>query len=239
MASAAGTLIFTQQNLTIMNRTILIVLLAIVLPAIGFSQAYEGTIEYNKKKHAALVIEYPYPPDVVETAIVEKMEKLGYKGKEEKGLFNGDKGFRKFKNAYISEAHDRSNDYIIKVERRSKKQDDQSIVYMIMMNDDANVISALDASGMSKAKSFLNNLQPNVEASNLEFRIREQEDMIAKTEKKLRNLEGDKEDMEKKIKKLQEDIEQNVKDQETTQKDIEAQRKALEGLKMKRNPSSI
>lgn len=221
-----------------MNRTILIALLAL-LPVIAFSQAYEGSIEYNKKKHAALVIEYAYPPDVVEAAIIEKMDKLGYKGKEEKGLFNGDKGFRKFKNAHIAEVHDRSHDYVIKVERRSKKQDDKSIVYLIMLNDDANVLPELGASDMTKAKSFLNNLQPNVEASNLEFQIREQEDLIAKTEKKLRNLEGDKEDMEKKIRKLQEDIEQNVKDQETTQKDIEAQRKALETLKIKRNPSSI
>src|SRR5437870_1951181 len=91
------------------------------------AQAYEGTIEYKKKKHAAFVIEYPYPAEAVENAIDQKMEKLGYRGKEEKGLFNGDKGFKSYSHAYITDVSDDAIDYVIKVERKSKKQDDKSI----------------------------------------------------------------------------------------------------------------
>ncbi len=60
-------------------------------------QAYESTIEYNKKKQNAYVMEFPYSTEAVENAVVAKIEKMGYKGKEEKGLFNKDKGFIVFK----------------------------------------------------------------------------------------------------------------------------------------------
>jgi hypothetical protein len=206
----------------------------LLLPVMMFAQAYEGKVDYDKKKHDAFIIEYPYPPEAVENAIVAKMEKLGYSGKEEKGIFNKDKGFRKFKNAYITEIHDRGHDYIIKVEPKSKKQDDKSVVYMIMLKEDANAMAGMDASEISKAKSFLTGLLPHIEAANLELLIIAQEEVIAKAEKKLKNLQDDKIEMEDKIKKLQDNIATNVKDQESTTKDIENQRVQLENLKKKR-----
>ena len=42
-------------------------------------------IEYDKKKQQAFMIDYNYPPESVEAAIVQKMESMGYKAKEEKG----------------------------------------------------------------------------------------------------------------------------------------------------------
>ena len=48
------------------------------------AQAYEDKIEYNKEKQACIVMEYDFPPLAVENAVVAKMNKLGYKGKEEK-----------------------------------------------------------------------------------------------------------------------------------------------------------
>lgn len=210
------------------------ILVWLLLPAMAFSQAYEGRVEYDKKKHDAFIIEYAFPPEAVENAIVAKMEKMGYKSKEEKGIFNKDKGFRKFKDAYITEVHDRSHDYIIKVEAKSKKQDDRSVVYMIMLKEEANAVAGMTAADMTKAKSFLNNLLPHVEAANLELMILAQEEVIAKAEKKLKNLQDDKISMEDKIKKLQDSITDNVKTQEETTKDIENQRAALENLKKKR-----
>src|SRR5215510_10055820 len=90
------------------------------------AQAYEGTVEYKKKKRAAFIIEYPYPPDAVENAIDQKMEKLGYRAKEERGLFNGDKGFKTYSHAYLTDISDDAIDYVIKVERKSKREDDKS-----------------------------------------------------------------------------------------------------------------
>jgi len=212
----------------------ILLLFTISITSCVFSQAYEGTVEYDKKKQAAFVIEYHYSAEAVENAILQKMEKLGYKGKEEKGLFNKDKGFHVFKNAYITEISSNSMDYMIKVEQKSRKAKDESVVYLIINKDGENAMAKFDAYDVKQAKEFLNNLEPEVVAADLELQIKDQEDMVAKAEKKFRNLQSDKKDMEDKIKKLQDDIQKNIKDQDNTQKDIENQRQILENLKLKR-----
>jgi hypothetical protein len=217
-----------------MNKMLFILCIALFMSFTGSAQAYEGKIEYNKKKQTAFVIDFPYSPEAVENAFVQKMEKLGYRGKEEKGIFNKDKGFRVFRNAFITDISDKKFDYIINVERKSRKEKDEAVLYLLVMFGDENAISRFDAADMSRGKEFLNRLMPDVEAANLELEIKAQEDVVTKAEKKLRGLENDKSDMESKIKKLQKDIEDNIKDQEKTQKDIEDQKEALESLKLKR-----
>ena len=208
--------------------------LLFTVPSFILAQAYEGSIEYDKKKQQAFVIEYPFGPEAVENAVIEKMEQLGYKAKEEKGLFNNDKGFRRYKNAYITEIDEKSHDYILKVERKSKRDSDRSLIYLIMMKDNVNSMNSMDAEGITRAKNFLNNLLPGVEASQLELDIKSQEDVVAKAEKKLKRLQDDKKDMEDKIRKLQDDIRTNERDQENTQKDIINQKLNLENLRNKR-----
>lgn len=198
------------------------------------AQAYEGTIEYDKKKHRAIIAEYPFPPEVVEEAIVTRLEKSGHKSKEEKGLFNSDKGAKVYKNEYIDEIHGDRMDYVIKVERKSKKESDRSIVYMIMLKDGANHIEHLDAEGMSKAKSFLNDMEPHIESTHLEIKIRGQQDVITKAEKKMKKLQDDKLKMEEQIQKLQSSLEENAKQQEEAAKDMELQQQSMENLKAKR-----
>jgi hypothetical protein len=205
-----------------------------LLMATGFAQAYEGSIEYNKQKQEAFVIDYSYPAEAVENAIVQKMAKMGYKGKEEKGMFNKDKGFIIYKAAYITDISSSSMDYIIKVEQKSRKEKDASVLYLIINKNNANAMKEFDANDVGRAKDFLNKLLPDVEAANLELQIEAQEEAVAKAEKKLKTLQSDKDDMEKKIKKLQDDIKDNLKNQENTQRDIENQKQALEALKAKR-----
>lgn len=202
--------------------------------AFASAQTYESTTDYDKKKQAAFAIDYDYPQEAVENAIVGKMDKLGYSGKEEKGLFNRDKGARVYKNASIQEISDRNLDYIIKVERKSRKDNDKSTLYLVVLKDGENIRSTMSSSEAEHVQSFLNNLLPDVEAADLELQIKTQEDVVVKAEKKLKNLQSDKEDLENKIKKLQDDIQKNLKDQDTSQKDIEIQKKALEDLKSRR-----
>jgi hypothetical protein len=199
-----------------------------------FSQAYEGSIEFDKKKQQAFMIDYNYPPESVEAAIVQKMESMGYKAKEEKGLFNKDKGFLVFKSAFIPDISASSMDYIVKVERKSRREKDESVVYMIIMKDGNNAKDGFQAENVGSAKRFLNDLLPNVEASHLEFQIRAQEEVVVKAEKKLKNLQDDKKDMEEKIRKLQGDIKTNEKNQVNTEQEIANQKTALEALKGKR-----
>lgn len=195
-----------------------------------FAQSYEGTIKYDKKTQRAIMIDYAFPPEAVENAIIEKMAKMGYKPKEEKGLFNSDKGFLVFKSAYVTDISDQAMDFIVKVERKSRKESDESTMYMIMSRGDQNAIESLGAEGVSRSKTFLNSLLPDVEAAHLEIQIKDQEDVLAKAEKKLKGLRDDQNDLEKKLR-------DNKKDQENTEKDIDAQRKTLETLQSKRRAS--
>jgi septal ring factor EnvC (AmiA/AmiB activator) len=80
---------------------------------------------------------------------------------------------------------------------------------------------------VERVKEFLRNLRPNIEAADLEIQIRNQEETIAKAEKKLNGLKSDKAELEKKLAT-------NIADQEATQKDIDNQRVTLEVLRGKR-----
>lgn len=173
------------------------------------------------------MIDYPYPPEAVENAIIKRMSKLGYKVKEEKGLFNKDKGFLIFRDAFVTEVNDERMDYIIKVESKSRKSKDESVMYMILQKDGNNAKSAFEALQVEKAKTFLSGLQPDVVAENLELDIKAQEDAVGKAEKKLRGLKEDQNDLEKKLRKNQED-------QKDTEREIEAKKQALDALKAKR-----
>lgn len=202
------------------------------------AQAYEDKIEYNKEKQACIVMEYNFPPEAVENAVVARMNKLGYKGKEEKGMFNKDKGFRVYKDAMIGDISPSRYNYIVNVDRKSRKESEDAVLYLIIMKDDGNALSRLNTEELGNAKSFLYNLLPDIEAAHLELQITAQEDVVSKAEKKLKTLQTDKDDMEKRIKKIQDDLKQNEKDQEKQTSEIENQRKALEALKSKRKGSA-
>ena len=160
-------------------------------------------------------------------AIVQKIEKMGFKAKEEKGMFNKDKGFIVFKNALIPEISDERMDYIVKTDRKSRREKDETTLYIIMQKDGENALSSMDAYNVGKAKGFANGLTPEIEEANLELQIKAQDNEVVKAEKKFRDLQDEKADLEKKLKKNTEDIEKQ-------QKYIETQRTALDGLKSKR-----
>ena len=194
-------------------------------------QAHEGTIEFNKGKQACIVMEYNYPPEAVENAMRAKLLKLGYGGKEEKGMFNKDKGFRVYKETTVGEISPNKYDYAINIERKSHKDADETIVSLVIFKDDANALSKLSSDELEKVKSFLNNLLPEVEASNLEILIGAQILSLEKADKKLKTLQDEN-------KKLQEALEKNIKDQEFQKKEIENQNRSLDALKGRRKTSA-
>lgn len=207
--------------------------LTLFLLGLGFTltifsqQAYESKVEYLKKTQETFAIDFPYPPSVVEAALVEKLEKMGYKAKESKG-------FRVYKGAIISQISSESMDYVFRVERKSRKEKDEAVVFMMVNKADANMMSLLDSDVKTQAKLFLNDMAPYMEAYNLEVEIKNQEEMVTKAEKKLSKLESDGDDLQKKLKKLESDIEENKKDQESQAKEIENQKQILEAMRGKR-----
>ena len=202
------------------------------------AQAHEGTVEYNKGKQACIVIEYNYPPEAVENAMRAKLLKLGYAGKEEKGMFNKDKGFRVYKETTIGEISPDKYDFVINIERKSHKEVDETKVSLIIFKGDVNALSKLSNEELGKVKSFLNNLLPEVESSHLEILIGTQILTVDKAEKKLKTLHDENVQIEHKIKKLQEELDKNIKEQEIQKKEIENQHKSLEALKGRRKGSA-
>lgn len=210
-----------------MRRFITTIIFVFILIQAGKGQSYEGTVDYQKKDEKAIIIEFPYPASVVEDAIVDKLEKMGFKKKESKG-------FLVYKNIVLADISTEPADYMIRVDKKSRKEKDESIVYLFMSRNDQNIISTSDEMVNSNTKSFLNRLSPEVEAYNLEVQIKDQDAIVTKAEKKLKDLRDDKDNMQKKIQKLQDDLEKNGKDQDSQQKEIDRQRQILEAMRGKR-----
>jgi hypothetical protein len=209
-----------------------------ILPllALGFFIKYaaaqeitEGKVDYQKKEQAALMVELPYKPEVVEDAIRDYLNKRGLKA-------SSSKGYQLFKGTRLDSLSGMDNDLYFKVERKSRKEKDASVVYMFVTKPNENPTQRLPAetSGLSSARSFLTSLIPSVDAHNLEVEISGQENEIKKAEKKYDKLIDDGNDMQKRLKKLQENIEDNKKDQEKQKLEIEKQRGILENLRSKR-----
>ena len=210
-----------------MKKFILFIVVYFLFGQVASSQAYDGKVEYQKKDEDALLIEIPYPPSIVEGAIVEKMERMGHKGKESKG-------FRTYKAISIGEISSDAMDYMIKVERKSRRDKDESVVYLVMKSSESNPISMSESNIKENAKSFLNKLTPVVEAYNLEQEILVQEEAVKKAEKRYNSLQDDLTDLEKRKKKLEDSIEDNKKDQDKQKNEIEKQKDVLEKMKGKR-----
>lgn len=210
-----------------MRRAFLLFSLAVMVATFAGAQAYEDKIQYDKDKQAAVAVEYSFREEALENAFIEKMKKMGYKPKEEKGFLNRDKGFLVFKNAHVPEISRDKLDYVIKVEKKSKKATDESVLYLVILNNEVNVIATMSNADIARTKKFLNNLLPDVEAADLELQIRDQEQSLADAEKKLRTLQAEKEVLDTKLT-------ENVKTQEETAKEIESRKLSVETLKGKR-----
>ena len=193
-----------------------------------FAQARYVFIDFKDAKKPAVQNEFSYPENTVSKAIDDKMQKFGYKGKDSKG-------FTIYKGVALTELGTETYDVYFKVDRKSRKEKDMSAVTMLVSRGNENFITeADDLQTINNAKSFLNNLIPNVQAFDLEQQIAAQEDAVKKSEKKYKNLLDDADDLQKRKRKIEEQIVNNSSDQKNQQSEIEKQKQILEALKAKR-----
>lgn len=197
----------------------------------SFAQAQLGRVEFQKKDRQAIVVYTQYPTDIAEDAIMEKMERSGNVGKQAKsGLLGGGNGFMSFKGVSLPDLKISGVDFYFKVERKSRKEKDESVVYLVMgkgSDDFAN--SESDPELIDNAKIFMNNLLPQIEAHNLEVQIQKQEDAIKKLDDKVTDLLKDSTDLDKKMR-------QNILDRQKKNAELDKQRATLEAMKAKRKP---
>ena len=189
-----------------------------------FAQAYDGTADYLKKSQAAVLVEYKYPQEIVEAALKEKIERQGLKVKNSKGYMVA-------YNSLIGAINTTPMDYAFMVDRKSKREKD-IIVVTLVMNATGEINTTNENS--AKAKQFLNELAPAIDAAFINAQFDEQQKIVDKAAKKTRNAQDDGESLEKKKKNIEEDIRKNQKEIADLQAELKRQQDILEAIRVKK-----
>lgn len=195
--------------------------------ATAFCQSRYVFIEFKDAQKPAIQNEFSFSDKTVSDAIEEKLSKMGYKSKDSKG-------YTMYKGVRLDELGNQPYDLYFKTERKSRKDKDNTVVTMLVSTGNESFISdASDSMTISRAKTFLNNLLPAVEAYDLQQQVTAQQDAVTKAEKKYKNLQDDADDLQKKKRKLEEQIQDNLKAQKDQQAEIEKQKQLFETIKAK------
>ena len=210
--------------------------LFVLAASIQFASAQSSytSVSYNKTSQPALMLELPYNTDVSEGFIIDNLKKTGYDPETKGKLFwkqNKLNGFYVFKDVRL-EGASQPVDLYFKVDQKSKKAKDQSVIYLLMGKGENNFISSTsDEDTYRAAKDFLNGFVDQSAVYKLNLDIKNQEDVVKAAEKKFDKLKDDEKEMQKKLEQLQKDLKKNQDDQKDQQKTIESEKKKLDDLK--------
>jgi len=174
---------------------------------------YESQVSYQKSVQPAILIDLPYPDDVVESSIRDYMARQGWKS-------SGSRGYKVYKNMKLDQSDTGLCDLHVRVERKSSRDNGNSIVTVLAARagEDPATRTGKDAGMLNRTAAFMEKMLPVIEAADLEDRIRTQEGDTKKAQNKLGDLHDDQGSLEKKIRNAQEDLQKNKEDQikETT-----------------------
>ncbi len=211
----------------------LVVLVAFLIGITAQAQQ-ASTIKYDKQQKQCLVLEYPYPASVVEDGIKEKMASLGIKGSDRKG-------YLAYENSNLMMIDNTAPvNMIFKVERKSKSDKDQSVVYIITEKVTGPAPSkkenapTQDLSMTTGNKMFLDSLSRHLLLFNHQVEINNQISVIGSDEKKQKENMDDSLSLEKKIKNLQADLADLKQKQAAHNIKLQQERAKLEALKQKK-----
>jgi hypothetical protein len=130
------------------------------------------------------------------------------------------RGFTVYRGAKLDDTSTDLKDLHFKVEKKSRGT---SVIYLLVANPSEDPATRTPGDvPLDKAKLFLNNLVPAVEAGDLEAQIKSQDEVVRKALKKRNNLADDSTSLEKKIRNLNADLVQNKKDQLTQSQTVQA-----------------
>jgi hypothetical protein len=198
------------------------------------AQSSYTSVSYNKSSQPALMLELPYNEEISEGFIVDNLKKTGYDAETKGKLFwkqNKLNGFYIFKDVRLEGASGKVDLYF-KVDQKSKKQKDASIIYLLVGKGENSFVSSdSDNDTYTAAKKFLNGFVDKSAVYKHDLDIKNQEDIVKDNEKKLDKLKDNEKDMIKKIDQLQKDLKKNQEDQKDQEKKIEDENRKLDDLK--------
>ncbi len=211
-------------------KCIFTLIVALLTTAFAIAQApMPTTAEYNGQKYPCYIMEYNLPPDETKDVIVNKLKSEGYNADKSKG-------YLVYRNTRLKDLNpDEPQDVLFKIDRKSRKEKDKSIVTMITAKSGtipedkvkgAKTVAAIESSANSV--EFINSFQNNINLSAYNLAISNQQEVVDKAEKKLKELQDDQSKMEKKIKNLQDDLAKNKTDQQNQTEEIAKQKTVLE-----------
>ena len=204
---------------------------AFVTCQMTYAQSSPTTVSYNKSDQPALMIELPYTEDVSQGFIVTNLKKTGYEPETKGSLFwknNKINGYYTYKGVRLQGAGE-PLDLYFKVEPKSRKQKDKSIIYLLVNKGSDGFLNS--GSDYNAAQQFLNGFLEQSAGYKLDLDIKAQENNLKEAQKRLTKLQDDEKSINTKIDQLQTDLKKNQQDQENQQKTIEAEQKKLEELK--------
>lgn len=209
-------------------KPLLTLVLAILYAYPSLAQAKECKIAYHKGDKVAATLTLPYSPDLVQDAIKDYLMKKCLRK-------DRSRGFDIFRGAHLDKADPEMTDVHCRVERKSRDNPEESVVYLLIgrPNENVSVRTSDDHYKLDAAKVLLNEMVPSINAYSLTVALKNQEDLVEKAEKKLQHLEDDQKDLEKRIKSLQEKLVQNKDEQQKQSEEIQKQRSTLAMIKGK------
>ena len=209
-------------------RTFILVSLFAVFSFSTHAQSRVESVEYQKVQRDAIVADVPFPEKTIAAAISDTLQKLGFKGKDTKG-------FTLYKGVTLAALGSSAYDLYFSVDRKSKKEKDQSTVTLMISKDFDNFIAEkTEPDIISNAKTYMDSLRNIVAIYDLEQQIQEQEVLVKKNEKKLEDLTDQEKDYEKDRKKLEDKIDTNKKNKAKQISENDVQKQVLQTLKAKR-----
>jgi hypothetical protein len=182
-----------------MKKCTALFILAFAVFQIASAQASYTSVSYNKSSQPALMLELPYNVEISEGFIVDNLKKTGYDPETKGKLFwkqNKLNGFYIFKDVRLEGAPG-TVDLYFKVDQKSKRQKDASVIYLLIGKGENSFVSSdSDNDTYTAAKRFLNGFVDKSDVYKHDLDIKNQEDQkdqekkIEDEKKKLEDLKG-------------------------------------------------
>jgi hypothetical protein len=198
-----------------------------MLWVIGFvySQAKNDIVVYKRTHQPAASISLPYEPDLITAVLNDQLTK--------KGTQSGDlEGFKIYRNAQFVLGDSRRADLYFKIIRNNMSDTDASIIYLMVGMPNENIAKRNQETHFTKehAKAYLNYLVPEIEAYNLEFLIKQQNETVMQEEMRYNHLVKDGAELNKRKNTNQQKLLRNKHDQDLQNDEVERQKLALSYL---------
>lgn len=220
-----------------MKKIYILLVSIVVFAQFASAQSMATTVKYKDNLEPALVLQLPYSTSVTEGTILKKLSETGYDPQTKGALFwkkNKLDGFFIYNEVSLPDMMNQKLDLYFKVDIKSKKESDKSMLYLLVSKGYENFVSSTSDSTVFKStKKFLNSFVSETAEYKLNLDIEAQEETVKAAEKKLNQLEGKEADLIKKIEQLNQDLVNNKVDQANQKIEIENQKVKLNELRIK------